>query len=210
MSDYQITENGFKATDKYKIKRLRTHYPALFPLDIPFEDNKTILSFLKGALKEVDFEGNVFITCKHNLIKPIMLYGFISLGKYVQYDFIGGSRLQDIYFEKDDEYVSLSRLNSKNLILYLGYKEIKNKMQSELVEHVIEDRYIKGKTTWIFYKGSVSSCRTSYSGTLQLVKDRGYSLIDINVPIEIGKNKTSTKVTQSNPISSLGLPDEGF
>lgn len=187
MKDYYKTEEGLRVTDKYKLKRLKTHYPELFPLDIPYEDKKVVLKSIQEQLLEVDFNTNILITCKEDLLKPISLFGLISLGKFVKYDFIGGYKLQDIYFDRDNDYVSLNHINREIMILYLGYREIHNKMQSEFVEHVLEDRYIKGKPSWVYFKGSLDSFRAKYSGALELIKNRNFNIVNINIPVGIGK-----------------------
>lgn len=191
--DYIKNEDGYKITKNLKKKRLKVHYNDLFPLVIPFEDEKGLLGFIKEELKEVDFNNNLIFFCNYDILKPVMLYGFLSLGKYVEYDFLSMYKLLDIYFDKDDDYINFSQIKKDYMILYGNYGEIRNEMLPEIINRIVEQRFVDGKYTWIFYKGNEQNFIYKYKDVDDILKERGYKYINIKIPPKIKKTRKSRK-----------------
>jgi hypothetical protein len=201
MDYFKKDDGGLKVDNDFKKKRMKVNYPHLFPLFIPFKDKKQTLRDIRDNLKDVNFNNNVGIFCKHDLMKACMLYGFITLGEYVDYNFMNGYRLLNISLGKDNDYNDVTYINNDYLIIYLGYKEFNNKRQSDVVEQVIEDRMIKNKKTWIYYMGSQSKFKRKYKGTLEVMKRRRFEIVDINLSDDLEKEDYS----QSGGSSSMDI-----
>lgn len=191
--DIKETKNGYKVTKELKVKRLKTHYPDLFPLNLDnFEDRKLVLKDIKESFEKVNFSNNLFITCKDDLLKPTLLYGLISLGSYVNFELMNAYRLLDIYLGKDDKYNSLFKIYSNYLAIYLGYRESANKRQSDVIEQTIENRIIKNRRTWIYYKGTKSKFNSKFPAVMSLLEERNFDVIEYsltNKANKISKNK---------------------
>lgn len=175
--NYEKGEEGYKASKELKIKRVKTHYPELFPLGISKEE----LDEVWNEISDIDFTKNQMIFCKKDLLKSVMLYGFLSLEKFVEYDFISLYRLLDIFFDKDENFVSLNQLDKDYLILYGGFGDIRNDMLHELINQVIEQRVINNKCTWFYYKNSWSIFKSRFGDVAKLLKSRNFNRTDLNI-----------------------------
>lgn len=186
--DYIKSEEGYQATNNLKLKRLKTHYSDLFPLNIPFEDKKEVLSFIKEEFRDLNFNSNYIVFCNKDILKPLILFGFIKLGGFQDYIMMNTYRLLDITLGKDMDYETIGQVYADYSILYSGYREFNNKRQSDVVEQYIEQMIMRGKKVWMYHKGSKQNFNRRYGGTLKLIKERGFEIINLDIPFNIKKS----------------------
>ena len=173
-----------KMTKEMRWRRFKGHYSDLFPLK---EGKKEKKDLIKKSLKDVEFkENNIIIFCEDDLLKPVMVYGFLKLNKFVSYDFVSFYEVVENFF--NDEKSDLGDINANYLILYSGvYGEIRNEMLPELICQIIERYAIQNKYIWIYYRGKKGQFRRKYSDVYKLIDNRGFD------EIEIKENKKDNK-----------------
>lgn len=115
---------------------------------------------LKDEAKEldvsmVDFTKDCFVVSLKDLYREVFVLGLLSLKKKKSYRVMSAYRLLDIMLEHDLVYHSVAHINEDILMLTLGYDEMENKRQTDIINQTINIRRMRGKHTWIFFKGSM-------------------------------------------------------
>ena len=188
--DYTLTKDGsFQATSAYRMKRVRAHYPDLFPLTtgrvLKQEAQATITETLGGEVLNRNFA----VFCTEDLLKPVMLYALLSLGKFVSYQMMSGYRLLDICLGKDEEYASIANIHADLTILYMGFSEFDNRRQSDVLEQYVEQQAVRSRLTWLYYRGTKQGLRTKYPRFYQTLEDRNFKLFELDA---VASASTST------------------
>ena len=63
-------------------------------------------------------------------------------------------------------------------------------------------------TIWMYHKGSRKSFKKRYQGTYDLMRDRGFEMIDLEIPTDIaGKKNRSRGDEKKNHSMSLGVDE---
>lgn len=167
--------------DKIEIKlnRLKSRYPYLFPLNIVGDKNEK-LSIVKEHLEDVDVTKSMMIFDSTDNLKLFSLYALLKLHKYVDCEFMNAYRLVNIFLGLDEVYQSIQSINSQVTIVYLGYAEMENKRQAEILCQFIEQQIVANRVVWLYYKGSRSVFTTKYTPVLQEVSLRGFQEVILN------------------------------
>lgn len=153
--DYIIKDNKYVLSPEQQLKRMKIYYGKLLPLDT----NKEELLKLSDKVKDFNFKQTLTIISSKDIYKSVFYLGLRSLGKKVNYEVMNAYRLIDIYLGNDPVYKSVSAIENKYLLLYLGYNEFENKRQGDIIDQVMSLRRTENKYTWLFYRGN----KTGYS-----------------------------------------------
>lgn len=171
---YDIKDNKYVLSKDEQLKRMTIYYNKLLPLDT----NKDDLEKLSHQLEKYNFKDSLVFISSKDIYKSVFYLGLRSLGKKVQYEVMNAYRLIDIYLGNDPLYKSVSAIECKYLLIYLGYNEFENKRQGDIIDQVMSLRKTEGKYTWLFYRGTKSAysnykikCSNVYS--LEIEKKRG-------------------------------------
>ena len=124
--------------------RLKIYLRHLLPIK---EDARTL------DVSKVDFSKDVFVVSNKDLYRETFVLGLLALKKKRSYKVINAYRLIDIMVGNDLEYKAVSHIGEDILMVTLGYNEMENKRQIEVINQVIDIRRMSKKLTWIFYKG---------------------------------------------------------
>lgn len=133
-----------------KLKRLKTNYPFLFPLNCTKEE----LISVGDKINNLEDTKKVLVISSSDLIKPSFLSLVLKEKKYSYITFLNCYRLVDIYLQLDIDYLSLNDINSPIVGLYYGLEEIENARQLDLFKHFIELSLMSNKKLWVFLKGN--------------------------------------------------------
>lgn len=167
-------------TKEMKWRRFKNHYSEFLPIN----KDEEVKDRIKEKFKEVEFkENNIIIFSEEDLLKPIMVYAFLKVNKFIEYDFISFYEIIEEFFDDNSEG-KLSDLNRDYLIIYSGmYSEVRNEMLPELICQLIERRTIDDKFTWIYYRGKETIFKRKYELIYKFIGDKGFNLISV------GENK---------------------
>lgn len=175
-------------------------YPELFPLEPTPKLVPAHISLVRERLAGIDFRKGVILLSTQDLMKTCFLYGILSIGEEVSFKMMNAYGLIEILLglsREEDAYTAISQLEHRVVALYLGYSEMENRRQSDVIEQLFslsstrgpirrvsseyETSHLVGQAVWLFFKGSLSHMTKQYPNVLGLAKDLGYSIVDLNV-----------------------------
>jgi hypothetical protein len=113
-------------------------------------------------------------------MNPTFLAGLLSLETYHSYKKFSGQQLLDIWLGNDEQYKSLSHVHAQVILLYLGFAEMKNACQSDVVEHLmISSSGDADSRVWLYYKGSRADLLQTYPRLLTRANELGYDVLEL-------------------------------
>lgn len=177
-----------KMTDKMKWRRIKNHYPEIFPLNEISEEKKDMI---KNELNDVKFkENNIFIISKNDIIKPVLLYGVLKVNEFIEYDFYSFYEIMEKYFNDD----KLTSINKNYAILYSkNISEIRNNMLPEIICQILSRRCTYNQYNWVFYQGSEIKFKKKYKNVYDFMNNKNFKKIVIE-DVKKGKSKNNLDV----------------
>lgn len=179
-SNYECKDGRVVVTKSLQRKRMEAMFPELFPLGLAGPEGHKTLKVVKKRLENVDFSKGAVIVSQRDLMKPVFLYAFLSLGENPHHIILNAFRLLEIYLRSDPEFVTVSELTHRVIAVYLGYSEFENKRQTDVIEQLMDMCAVRSQILWLFIKGGVSSVTAKYGGVIALAKSLGLEMVDMS------------------------------
>jgi len=147
-------------------RRLKIYLRHLLPIK---EDANNI------DVSNINFNEDCFIVSNKDYYREVFVLGLLALKRKVTYKVMSAYRLLDIMLEHDLEYKSFAHINEEFLLLTLGYDEMENKRQIDVINQVINVRRMSGRKTWLFYKGIMNEATSLHVCVKPVCIDKGTS-----------------------------------
>lgn len=136
-------------TSKDKVRKFIAHYPELFRGKC-FEVD--LFKMIYANIEEpIDFE---LVIHEEDIMRYILATMIMKNGRYEDTLIMNAYTLLDVYLGKHEDYSSILDIENRVICLYMGYSELFNKRQSDVIEYLVEQQRIKGHKLWLIYKGS--------------------------------------------------------
>lgn len=173
MDDYRREGDSIIATHTYKVKRFFARFPELFRgKDFTLATLKDVVSQLEGK-----------VTSKYLIVKyekDLMRYvvtALMMMTGYKPIKIMNAYNLIDVLVGNSEEYSCISDIEGDIICVYLGYSEMENKRQSDVIEQLLEKQVMSGKSFWLLYKGN--DFNSKYSRVQNLVTEIKGNIIQI-------------------------------
>jgi len=177
MEDYIEKEGRRVATDELKMRRFRAKYPFLFPIPSPPEEER---QKIKRLITDEVTGSNIFVSGTDDYLKYCVAQLIIQHGEYIDVTMMNAYRLIYILVGEDEDYPNLNEVKTPNLVIYLGYAELQNKRQGDVIEQIFEIQRVRGHRLWLYYKGSYTVFQNKYPILVDMIDKYNFTHIDLD------------------------------
>lgn len=210
--------------DKEHLQRFFRRYKRL--VDIPllksdFSLYQGKLSYVSSLVRNIDYNKNLLILCKQDIVKEVFLSGFFCLDTLRSYDFLNisdffgivmGKRNSDSVDVRQDDfhYEDIKDILSDVLCVSCNYYEVrasKYYLDTDALVETLEYRYkyVSSnprhpiKLNWVFYRGSIHDLKKSHEELYKYFVDKEghplYEIVDLNPLLVAHKG-----ISESSPV----------
>jgi hypothetical protein len=158
-----------KLSDEVILNHWKDYFESLLPLDkLDYDYRKDI----EDNIKKCSLSGNVAFVCgypiyKYTMIQALKKYGS-EIGRMPTYLQITGYSLCEVWIKDAEIGVirTLADTYQPEILLVIieeNNRRVKNKDYFSVINQVVVERSIRGKSTWFYYMGTIEKFKDEFS-----------------------------------------------
>ena len=205
MKDIIKKEGKLVATPEYRLKKFVNHRTFK-----PFFMEKSFLPDIYKTVSDQIPTTSSFLLIEHkeDILHYILFILMMRRGHYEDVSIINAYSLLDIMLSNNEEYRTVTDVSDKLVIIYMGYSEMKNIRQQDVVNQLIEYQRVQGKECYLIYKGDFFQKKfPSIYDTLRGIKSTSYLKVDLlpntSLNSPISSANVSSETQSSIPVMTM-------
>ena len=121
----------------------------------------------------------VVIVGDKDLMRQSFIVMLTKLG-FVDYEIISSYSLVEIFLGKVEDVQSVLDINPEVLLVYMGYGEMENKRQTDLLIQVMNNQVLLRKKMFLYVRSTLSAFKSKFMELYQFCVKNDYPVVDLS------------------------------